>query len=230
VLLVVAALVTACVIFFRVNHVTVEGNARYTAAEIEAASGIQTGENLITLPKSRIAARIRVALPYVSSVSITQILPDTVALTVTEHQAAAAVADSAGNWWLIAARGKLLEQVSAPGSALVVKGMTAQSPVPGESLTVEEKRQGRLEYVLSLLEALEDQGFLPDCTQLDCSAAGELLLQYRDFQLKLPTTGDFPYLLSLLDGVFDSGRVSRDDSGSFDFTVIDGKVYYRRSS
>lgn len=53
VLLVAAALTTACVVFFRVNNITVIGNSRYTVQEVIEASGIQQGDNLITLSPSR---------------------------------------------------------------------------------------------------------------------------------------------------------------------------------
>ena len=63
VLLVAAALTTACVVFFRVNNITVIGNSRYTVQEVIEASGIQQGDNLITLSPSRVAARIRPQRP-----------------------------------------------------------------------------------------------------------------------------------------------------------------------
>lgn len=224
-LVVTIAVVVACVVFFRVNQITVTGNNRYTAEEIIEASGIEIGDNLIVLPKSRIAARIRVGLPYVKSISITQSPPETVVITVTEHEAAAAVSGGDGSWWYIATSGKLLERISDPGETLRLTGLTAQGPIQGEALSVSEGLQGRLEYALSLLKELEEREMLRDCTELDCSSAGVLLLSYLDFQLKLPTTGDFAYMLSQLEWTFENGGVSRDGSGTFDFT-ISGKIYY----
>ena len=177
VLLVIAAVVAACLVFFRINQVTVTGNARYTAEEIADVSGIRTGDNLIALSKSKIAARIRTRLPYVQSVSIRRALPDTVILTVTEHTAAAAVSDGA-NWWYISAQGKLLETVSSPGQIIQITGLTAVEPELGGKLTVSEEYENRLTYVLSLLSALDSRGMLADCTALDCSSAGVLWLLF----------------------------------------------------
>ena len=165
VLLVAAALTTACVVFFRVNNITVIGNSRYTVQEVIEASGIQQGDNLITLSPSRVAARIRLRLPYVSSVSIRRALPDTVVLEIEEHAAAAAISDGKG-WWYIAAQGKVLEQVGSPGSVMSVTGLTAQDPVPGELVAVEEEQASRLEYVLDLLMALDAREMLADCSAL----------------------------------------------------------------
>ena len=225
VLLVAAALTTACVVFFRVNNITVIGNSRYTVQEVIEASGIQQGDNLITLSPSRVAARIRLRLPYVSSVSIRRALPDTVVLEIEEHAAAAAISDGKG-WWYIAAQGKVLEQVGSPGSVMSVTGLTAQDPVPGELVAVEEEQASRLEYVLDLLMALDAREMLADCSALDCSRPGVLLLDYRDFRLKLPSTGEFDYMLGFLEGIFKEGRVDRDGSGTFDFTIEEGKAVY----
>ncbi|MDE6591073.1 MAG: FtsQ-type POTRA domain-containing protein, partial [Oscillospiraceae bacterium] len=70
VLIVAAAVVLACVVFFRVNSVEVTGNVRYTTEEIIEASGITTGDNLVALSRSRVSAAICTQLPYVENVSI----------------------------------------------------------------------------------------------------------------------------------------------------------------
>ena len=75
------AIVAALTLFFKVETITVSGTTEYSSEEIITASGIQQGDNLIALSPSRIAARIRSRLPYVSSVSIRRALPDTVVLT-----------------------------------------------------------------------------------------------------------------------------------------------------
>lgn len=95
-----------------------------------------------------------------------------------------------------------------------VTGLTAQDPVPGELVAVEEEQASRLEYVLDLLMALDAREMLADCSALDCSPPGVLLLDYRDFRLKLPSTGEFDYMLGFLEGIFKEGRVDRDGSGT----------------
>lgn len=228
VFLVTAAVIVACVVFFRVNRVTVTGNSRYTAEEIVAASRIATGDNLIALPKGQIANRILVGLPYVRAVSIDRVLPDGVLLTVEEHLAAAAVSDGK-SWWYISSQGKLLEQSGKTGP-LRIKGITAVTPAPGESLSVSEGEQARLSYALGLLDILEERGILADCSALDCSVTGQLRLCYLNFVVKMPTTGDFSYILRCLESALDEDdRVSRADSGTFDFTVADGKFYFSRT-
>ncbi len=227
-LLVTAAVVVACVVFFRVNHVTVAGNSRYTAEEIASASAIEVGDNLIVLPKGQIANRILVGLPYVRGVTVDRVFPDGVLLTVEEHQAAAAVSDGWKHWY-ISAQGKLLEQSEQEGP-LRIEGVTAVEPAAGKALAVAEEEQSRLYYALSLLGELDGRGMLADCSKMDCSVTGQIRLHYLNFVVKMPTTADFSYVLHCLETALDEdGRVSRTDSGTFDFTAADGKFYFSRT-
>ena len=226
VLLVAAALTVACVVFFRVNEVTVEGGQRYTAQEIIEASGIQTGDNLITLSKSRVAGNIIARLPYVRSVSIDRLLPDGVLITVTEHVAAAAVSDGEG-WWYIAGQGKLLERVDDPGQVMTVTGLTAQDPILSDTLRVAEGEENTLSYVLALLGELEGRGMLADCTALDCSAATSLTLSYGIYRVELPRRPDYSEYLALLQAALDSEKLPQGVPGTFDLTVRDGRAYFQ---
>lgn len=226
VLLVTAAVAGACMVFFRVNEISVAGSARYSDQQIIDVSGIQQGDNLIAIPRGKIANRIIHELPYIRSVSIDWALPDRVVLTVKEHAAVAAVSDGS-RWWYISAQGRLLEQSAVQGP-MRVTGLTAVEPEAGRDLEVSEQQQARLSYVLSLLSALEERGAMADCSALDCATTGVLWLDYLGFRLKMPTTGDFDYYLYCLEQIFETegSVVSREGSGTFDFTGADGRVIY----
>ena len=228
IVLVAAALLCACLIFFRIDRVAVEGNVRYTQEEVTAASGIRAGDNLIALSKGRIASRILLELPYVASVSIRRAFPDTVMLTVTEHTAAAALSDGA-SWWYISAQGKVLERSDTPG-ILRVAGLTLSEPAAGEKAAVAAEEQDKLSYVLAMLAVLEERDMLSACSELDCTAAGHFTLLYQNFTLKIPTTGDYTRMFMLLEQALESGRVSLTEPGTFDFTITEGRVYYNRTA
>lgn len=228
ILAVAAAVVVACVVFFRVNQVTVQGNSRYTAEEIVAASGIRIGDNLIALSKSSAAGRIRAQLPYVEGVSIRRVLPDGVLLTVTERVAAASVEGETGRW-LISSQGKLLEQ-SDTSAVMAVTGLTAVSPYAGEMLQVADGQEDTLTYALALLSELESREMLSGCTALDCTAATSFLLSYDIYRVKLPRTADYSKCLRLLAGALASDELPEDTPGTFDLTVADGRAYFTPDS
>lgn len=231
ILVVTAAVILACVVFFKINSIEVTGNVRYTAEEIIEASGIKTGDNLIVLPRSRISAAIRTQLPYVERVVIQRAPPDRVVLKVTERVAAASV-DSAEGRWLITTQGKLLEQ-TAGGQCLEVTGLTALAPYAGGMVQVAEEEQNTLDYVLELLGELEGRGILGQCTALDCSAVTSLTLDYGIYHIKLPRGGDYSYYVSLalsaLDSGLSSGKLQEGQGGTLDLTVTKGKAIFKPS-
>ena len=228
ILLVAAAVVLACVVFFRVNSVEVSGNVRYTAEEIIEASGITMGDNLIGLSRSRTSVAICTKLPYVEYVNVKKVLPDGVVLRVSERVAAASVASSEGRW-LISAQGKLLEQDNGAVRAMMISGLTAVAPYPGGMIQVAEEEEITLNYVTQLLAQLESHGWLEQCTALDCSAATSMTLDYGIYQVKLPRGGDYDYCLSLTESALASGSIMEGVGGLLDLTVVEGKVYYRPS-
>ena len=221
-------MVTACVVFFRVNAVEVSGSVRYTGQEVADASGIELGSNLIALPKRKIAAAIRTSLPYVETVSIRRVLPDRVLITVTERTAAASV-DSNDGRWLISSRGKLLER-AGDQKVVSVTGLRAVAPYAGGTLQVEDETGSTLEYVLDLLTALEEQEMLSDASALDCSASASMTLEWGIYTLKLPRGGDYGRMLRLLQKALESEKMPQNEPGIFDFTVKDGEVIFKRKS
>lgn len=224
ILAVAAAIAVACVVFFRINEVTVAGNSRYTAEEVIEASGIETGDNLVTLPKGRVASQIRTRLPYVESVSIQRLLPDGVLLTVKER-VAAAVVDSDEGRWLISAQGKLLEQAGGQ-QLLTITGLKVLAPYAGGTMQVAEEDGNTLDYVLALLTELESREMLADCTALDCTAAASMTLSYDIYQVKLPRRSDYSKLLALLQGALADERMPQGVPGTFDLTVKEGEAYF----
>lgn len=223
---VAAALATACVIFFRVNGIQVEGNVHYTAQDIISASGIQAGDNLVTMWEPEINQRICAQLPYVQRVVLKRTLPDQVTLMVEERTVAATIPGD-GSSWLISLDGYLLEPTSQT-QGLEVVGLQAQAPKAGEAVQVQEEDQTKLRAMTQLLAALDEAGKLAECTKVDCSTGSSLLVSYGQQQLKFPLYGDYPYMLQLFQAALDSGRVPEGEALIFDFTVADREIFVQR--
>ena len=230
IMLAAGAIAAACIVFFRVNTMEVEGNVRYTAQEVIAASGIEMGDNLVVLPRSRVSAAICANLPYVESVSIKKALPDGVVLVVTERVAAASV-DSAEGRWLISAQGKLLEKDNGTVQAVQITGLAAVGPYAGGMIQTAEEERLTLDYVKELLGVLESRGMLEQCGALDCSSASSLTLSYGIYRLKLPRGGDYEYHIELaqtaLSTGLERGVIQEGQGGLLDLTVMDGKAHFR---
>ena len=130
---VVLAVVMGMSIFFKVETVKVSGCSKYTPWDVAEASGVETGSNLMTISRAQISGNIISNLPYVDTVRVGIILPDTVNIEITELDVVYSIQDAAGNWWLMNADGKIVEgidTVSAKGYTQVL-GVRLESPTVG---------------------------------------------------------------------------------------------------
>ena len=244
-----AALTVGATVFFKVEQVVVEGNQRYTAQEVDNASGIQIGDNLFRLNKHQIKSDILQTLPYVEGVNIVRRLPSTIAITVHEWDAVARIAytplpESAvteqtaegegtvqmetakeNEVWLISVGGKLLEVSPEDSQAILVSGLTALAPKAGTMLAVPQEQQDKLNGLLALLGALEERGTISFVTEIDLTAAAQVRMRYDNrFWVKMPVNGDFTYFLRALEAVVEQRGPG--EKGTMDLTREDYVVVY----
>ena len=122
---IVAAIVVALSLFFKVEHIAVDGNSRYTNVEVVSASGVKQGDNLFLMNKYNVAGRISGALPYVEAVSINRDLPDTLQIHIQECVCSIAL-EQEGTTWIMCSSGKVVDEIS--GSA---PEKSFSTPLPG---------------------------------------------------------------------------------------------------
>lgn len=236
VLLVLAAVTAACIVFFRIQTIRVEGAARYAEAEIVRASGLKTGDYLALMDPVRIQRQLRAQLPYIERVSVHRVLPDAVVITVEECAVAAALQDR-DQWWLVNAAGKLLEAVPQAQGCPVVTGVTLLTPAVGVPAIVSDQEENRWSCALELLSALEARGELTRLNSLDCGSTGVFTARYDGrYTLLLPTTIEYQYVtreqfdhfLSLLEQIRPQIEEGQD---VIDFTLWEstGKIFARVS-
>ena len=231
----VAALTFGATVFFQVEHILIAGNSRYTAQEVEEASGIQLGDNLFRLNKGQISEDIRRKLPYVEELTIVRHLPSTIAIEIREWDAVASILPSSGTStaeapaaeeaWLISVGGRLLEPAPEDSTALTVTGLTVLSPQAGTQMAVPQAEETRRQGLMALLAALEERGTLEKVSSIDLSAGTEILLRYDGrFDVKLPISGDFIHKLRALEAVVEK-RESY-ETGTMDLTRQDYDVVF----
>lgn len=205
---VVVALMLAVSVFFRVETVTVLGAEKYTAWMVQEASGIQTGDGLLTLSRARAAGKIRSALPYVDEVKIDIRLPGTVCIELTELEVTYAVCADDNSWWLISADGRAVEKIdsSAVSGYTRILGLQIQDPemdqaviaavdvIPTEATGETDQTQPsgeetlptqavetnaqRLQAVLNILQVLESNRVIGDIASVNVTSLADIQLQY----------------------------------------------------
>lgn len=224
-ILILVVVVAGCAIFFRANDISVVGTSKYTQEEVIAASGIDLGDNLFLLPRFQIGRDICTLLPYIDEVSVAQVFPDGVEITVSECVPSLLVLGDS-KWWVVDAKGKILDSVSwsERPDLMQVSGLTALEPSVGTMLQVDSDSQSYLASVLGLTQALVNRGLLEESSEIDLSHSGEIRFTYQDrFTVELPLLADYDWKIRALLEVVDKLQVN--ETGSIDMTRAD-QVYF----
>ena len=223
---IVAAAVFGVTVFFQVNTFEIHGVENYSEDAVIIASGIELGQSILLVDKSKVASRINTRLPYVQSVQIERRLPGTVVITVTEGKAAASVRSDYDEYWLIDDKGKLMEQVNEDRAASVtqISGVSALLPVAGDQIRLSQEDQQRLDVALELLQQLERYDLAGRIVSIDVTQLYNIVMYYTDqFEIQLGSTEELDYKIKylayalesldgksgLIDLTFDQDRIAR---------------------
>ena len=241
---VVLALVLGMSIFFKVKDVAVAGAEKYTAWDVMEASGIRTGENLLTINRAKISSRIRTELPYVKSVRIGIKLPDTVNIEIVEMEVVYAIEAADNTWWLMDASGKLVEKVSASAAKgyTQVQGVRVIYPAVGEQAVAEEPEPSqtdeagqtvpvtvrgseRLSAVISILQYLEENGVIGQVASLNVSNLKDIELWYEDrYQVLLGDTTRLSFKIQSMKQAIDQQKHYQTGIMDVSFTIWPNEV------
>lgn len=234
---VVVAVFLGLSVFFRVDTITVAGADKYTPWMIRQASGVETGDALLSISEARVASRIISGLPYIDEVKVSRKLPGTVEIQVTELQVTYSIEDENGAWWLISSGGRAVEQVNLDKALgyTRVEGVAIRTPeqgrqvqaVPGQIIdpgdgTAESQDQAdadeQLASLIAVLTALENNRIIGEVTVVDVTDVTDIRLEYP--QLLTVRLGDSArmdykvgYLAAALEQLEDS------QSGELDLTL-----------
>ena len=246
VLAMVLALLFAMSIFFRVEQVNVAGVKKYTEYDIFEASGIQKGEYLFSLSKSRISNEIMQQLPYVTKVQIGRQLPGTVNISIEELTVAYAALSQDGSWWLMDSHGKLLESIHASQAETYTKleGFTLQEPKAGQQAVAFEESptetlpdgqtvpvtvtaEEHLNAAISILQFMESNGILGQADSVNVSNLSDLQIWYNNqYQIQLGDRENLDYKLKMIKGAIEQMGDYRSGMLDVSFTIRPDEVIY----
>lgn len=234
---VVLAVLFGMSIFFKVRDVQVTGNVKYDAWTVREASGILDGENLLTLSKAKIASNIEDKLTYADDIRIGIKLPDTVVIQIKELEVVYSVQDQTGAWWLINSKGRVVDTCTAADADKCTKivGVLLKSPAVGENAVAHELEEEPLVYererlatAVSIMQELENAGFIGNMTSIHVSELSKLELWYGTrFHILLGDDSDLAKKLSDLHTVIEK-QFGENDSGILD--ISSGKVKHNQLS
>lgn len=151
---------------FKVNNIEVQGLSQSTAEEVEKATGIERGSNLVRVSPQSAAMGVA-TLPWVESVSVNTSLPGTVNVSVTEVEARAFVQRSDGDH-LIDKDGRAFVIQPAPEGLIKITGTN-------------EDDQKTFQGVITVINAL-DQKVREQVAEIDVPQRDEITIVSKDGQ------------------------------------------------
>ena len=227
-LLCLVILAAALCLFFKVEQINVTGtNEEYTAEMVAEASGIKTGTSLALLNADKAAQAISDTYPYISYVTITRKLPNTVNISITATSACAAVTID-GEKWLVDMDLRTLEKAESGKQYLDIVGLELKETKDKKgnvthSLTETFDNETQYEYTKSVLKELCKTQIADKVTKLDVSNIGNITFKYGKQTVEIGSGERIEYKLARLTEILD--KLSPTDMGTIDVSR-DGEAYF----
>jgi len=226
-LVICAAIITAMTLFFRVDEITVTGQRRYTAEEIQAASGVEIGSNMYLLNKYDIVRNIIRQLPYIEDIRVNRKLPDTLVIEVHESGRPFALVQD-GSAWLISASGKIVEQLpeGQAGEYGLISGCELLAPSVGTSIALATEYASQQSSLLDLLAALDDAGLTENVDGIRLDDLGCLKMDYIGrFTVRMAYGADYAWELEKLTLTLADEKVQSNMTGTIDLQLDSERTY-----
>lgn len=210
-----------------VTAIYVEGETRYTYEQIVEKSGLQVGQNLLSVNKQTAHDRLREAFPYLATIEVGNASFSELCITVTEVEVMAAV-QVEDEYIIVGENNRALERVSSkkvPKGLLKIKGATLQSEAVGSDLM----DQRSLSICRSIISHAAAYG-LEGITSIDITKKNEIsFLLNKRLQVKLGNETNIPTQIAVLvntlpdfyetngkeaTGLYDMSTYSDNDTGN----------------
>lgn len=252
---VVVAFVVGLSVFFKVENIRVSGAEVYTAWAVQEASGIKTGDSLLTFSRFRAGAQIKANLPYVEKVSFGIRLPDTVNIIIEEEDVVYAIKDQDEQWWLINANGRVVDQANKGQASnyTQILGVALDHPLQDQTAVAVEAQivaqnpetdptaesteavvpvntvsgEQKLRMALQIVQALEDNDIVGEAASINLAQTQSITLWYGTrYQVNLGDSSNLEYKIACMNSVI--MEMQEYQSGILDcsFTVWPDQVGY----
>ena len=213
--------------------VIVGGGVRYSEEELAEASGVRIGANLYLLNKRDIANRMLEKLPYLQEISrIDRRPPDTLAIEVEEYGAPLAVVQGGSAWLVVGPRGKIVEQLPEEAAADygVIQGCELLAPSVGGKMALATEYATQQTSLLSLMEALEEEGMLDQVDAIHLDDLSFIAMDYGGrFTVKLSYNADYAYKLKRLSLILEGDAIQENMTGTFDMRGEGGMDVFQQN-
>ena len=220
--MIVAALVSAAVIFLKIGEIRVVGETRYTRDEIIEASGLHVGQSMYLFNKFSSISSIFRECPFIDTVRMKRTLPDVLEIIVTPCQSIVAVKNEDA-YYVLDEKGKILERADdVPDPNIhVVLCSGLETPEVGKMAVFFEEETPKA--LFSLLNTAKNSDILKNIGEIDVTKAYDVRFHYRErFIVAVGTADDLEHKFKFADAVI--AQLGENEMGIID--VSDGQTGY----
>ncbi len=234
----VVAVTVICVlsttVLFNIGQINVVGETQYSADDVIALSGAETGQNLITLDAAAMERKLIKQLPYVDSVKVNKKLPSTLEIELVPAEPAANVKKN-NMYYLVSKNGRIMDTtLTKPDPKYItVLGFDPEYASEGDSLTVTDEGNrnmlakllkcvktfsghddsgdnssaGKYDTMFSLIADCEAAGIKDKIKEIDISNIYRITLNYDDrLTLDIGEYSEAEFKLTVAKKLIDSGE------------------------
>lgn len=182
------------------ENIEVTGTDRYEAADIIGVSGLEAGVKLFSpsIDDEAIAERIIDRFPYIRTVKLRRVLPDTIKIEVTEDDPVF-VSEVYGEYYVLSADMRMLERrVEAPEGDYIKLRLDPADIRTAQDGAVLELDGNMIDVVLSAAEAVCSETMRAGTSVLDVSDRFNVSISYGgQFKIELGTVSDIDVKLTI---------------------------------
>ena len=200
---------------------------RYTAEEIQAASGVELGSNMYLLNKHDLRQNIWRELPYIEDIRINRKLPDTLLIEVRESGRPFALVQD-GSAWLVSAGGKLVDQIPEreAGQYGRITGCQLLAPSVGTPLALATEYAAQQSSLLDLLAALDSAGLTENVDAIRLDDLSDLKMDYIGrFTVRMAYGADYGFELKKLTLTLEDEKIQSNMTGTIDLRLKSEDVF-----
>jgi len=224
-LIVVAAIIFAMSVFFRVSVIDVVGNTHYTDEEIISAIDIEKGDNLFFFDRFATISRVFAKLPYVEQVSVKRSLPNKVSITVEESEALAYLVVGDEEWTLDDSCKILGKATEDELDVLIpIVGISPGTLMIGEQLLSADGDEAIIDYLSEVLYQMQERGIYPLVRRVDFSDKNHVKFSYDGkYTVLLGDSYNTEYKFGMFVSVVD--KLKEGDVGTIDLSNATSAIF-----
>ena len=228
IVLIAICVVLSLTVFFKIDEINIEGNTRYELAEIEEASMISKGDNLLLCNTAEGAEKIVNTFPYIESVEIEKKLFNKINIKVNEAKPSLVI-ESGGKYIVLAKNGKIVEINDKKTYNDVPTVLGAELNDVKLCSQIKYKDENIKKYLERIIELIAQYGIKNIRTIDMTDKAGILLVRENGFKVNIGNFENLDYKLKTAANIL-SENVKDDAKGTLDVGIASaqgGKSYLK---